>query len=447
MGTCVQEFGTLASWAIDLLSILTGNLDRVGGAMFVNPAAPLHSVFEAGGEIQFGRWKSRVSGREEILGEFPATVLAEEIETPGEEQIRALVTVAGNPIRTYPNSERLERAIESLDFMVSLDFYLNETTRHADLILPPLGPLERFHYDLGLNHFSVRNVAKWSPAVFEPEEGSRDAWTTCLELSRRWMGLESLELSQFDGLVLRQFADLALTAGGEVTADDAIAAVGEIPGCERIVDLMLRAGPYGDGFGAGLGARPDGLSLASLKEKKHGIDLGPLIPMLPGHIATKSGQIELAPERLASDLPRLERWLAAGPQENLRLINRRDLRSMNSWLHNLPALAKGRDRCTLQIHPEDAADRGLASGDRALVRTRVGEVEAPVEVTSDVMKGVISLPHGFGHTGTGLSLDVATVQPGVNVNEVTDDALMDEISGASVLFGAPVEVRSSERSS
>ncbi len=439
MGTCVQPFGTLASWALDLLCILTGNLDRPGGAMFANAAAPLHFAFEQGGPVRFGRWRSRVAGRDEILGELPVAALAEEIETPGEGRIRALVTVAGNPVRTAPNSERLERALASLDFMVALDFYRNETTRHADLILPPQGPLERGHYDLALYHFAVRNVAKWSPPVLDPEPGTRSAWHTALELSRRVMGLASLDLEQVDGLVLRQFAERALAASrfrGEVSLEQVLERAGKEAGPERILDVLIRLGPYGDGCGS----RPDGLTLARVRKHEHGLDLGPLEPMLPGHLATASGRIELAPERIVADLPRLEAWLANEAVPALRLVNRRDVRSMNSWLHNLPALAKGRDRCTLQIHPVDAAARGLAPGAEALVRSRVGEIRVPVEVTTDVMPGVVSLPHGFGHAGPGVALRVATRRPGANVNAVTDDALTDAPSGASALFGGPVEV-------
>ncbi len=439
MGTCVQRFGTLASWAIDLLAILTGNLDRPGGSMFTNPAAPLHFVFEASGPVRFGRWQSRAAGRDEVLGELPAPALAEEIETPGEGQVRALVTVAGNPARAYPNSERIERALGSLEFMVSLDCYVNETTRHADLILPPTGPLERSHYDIALNHFAVRNVAKWSPPVFEPEPGTRDTWTSALELGRRFMGLESFELAQVDALVLQQFASLALGASrwkAKLSLDAVLEAVGEEPGPERILEVIIRLGPRGDGCGLD----PEGLTLARIRREEHGMDLGPLVPMLPGHVVTESGKIELAPERIVADLARLEAWLGEEPQGGLRLVNRRDVRSMNSWLHNLPSLAKGRDRCTLQIHPDDALARGIESGDGVLVRTATGEIHVPAEVTADMMRGVASLPHGFGHRGDGIRLQVATKKPGANVNAVTDDAATDASSGASILFGSSVEV-------
>ncbi len=439
MGTCVQRFGTLASWALDLLAILTGNLDRPGGSMFARPAAPLHPVFESEGPVRFGRWQSRAGGRDEVLGEFPVTALVEEIETPGEGQVRGLVTVAGNPARTFPNSGRLEAALASLDFMVSLDFYRNETTRHAHLILPPTGPLERGHYDLALQHFAVRNVAKWSPPALDPEPDSRDPWTTALELGRRFMGLEALELAQVDGLVLRQFAERVL--GGSrfqdaITLDEVVEAAGKEPGAERVLDVMLRLGPYGDGFGR----EPEGLHLAELKRHAHGLDFGPLVPVLPDAIVTESGRIELAPERIVGDLPRLREWLAEAPDTGLRLINRRDVRSMNSWLHNLPALAKGKERCTLKMHPDDARARGLSTGADARVRTRVGELVAPVEVTDEVMRGVVSLPHGFGHEGAGVAMRVAARRPGSNVNALTDDALSDAPSGTSMLFGGEVEV-------
>ena len=445
MGTCVQRFGSLASWALDLLSILTGNLDRPGGAMFTNPAAPLHAVLEGDGPVRFGRWQSRVSGWDEVLGEFPAAALAEEIDTPGEGQVRALVTVAGNPVRSYPNSERLDRALGSLEFMVSLDYYINETTRHADLILPPTAPLEREHYDLALNHFAVRNVAKWSPASLAPEPEARDAWASALEISKRLMGLDALSSEQVDGLVLRQFVDLGLASSrfkDRLEVDTVMEALGETPGPQRIVDAMIRLGPYGDGCGL----EPEGLSLARIAAEEHGVDLGALIPMLPGHINTESGKIELAPERLMADLPRLDAWLesesspGASPGARLSLINRRDMRSMNSWLHNLPSLAKGRDRCTLLIHPDDAAARGIEKGGSAVVRSGIAEICVPVEISDELMPGVVSLPHGFGHEGEGLAMQVAARQPGVNVNAVSDDAAVDVPSGASMLFGIPVEV-------
>jgi anaerobic selenocysteine-containing dehydrogenase len=253
------------------------------------------------------------------------------------------------------------------------------------------------------------------------------------------MGLTQVSPQAFDGLVLRQLAERALNASrwkGELSLEQLLAAVGKEPGVERVIDALLRIGPYGDACGR----NPEGLTLARVKAAEHGIDLGPLEPQLPGHLVTPSGKIELAPERIVADLPRLEAWLSRAAETPLRLINRRDLRSMNSWLHNVAALAKGRERCTLQMHPRDAAQRALADGDRARVRTRVGEIEVSVEVTDAVMPGVVSLPHGFGHRGPGLEMRIATKRPGANVNLVSDDLAFDAPSGASALFGGPVEV-------
>jgi anaerobic selenocysteine-containing dehydrogenase len=439
MGTSVQAFGTLASWAIDALAIVTGNLDRPGGLLWARPAAGMHFAYEAGGPVQLGRWKSRAAGREERFGDLPMPAFAEEIETPGEGQVRALLTVAGNPLNTAPNAARLARAFASLEFVVALDCYRNETTRFADVILPPTGPLERSHYDVLLMHVAVRNVAKWSPAALEPEPGALDGWTTALELSRRLMGLGQVPQAVFDGLVLKQMVAPALAASrfaGSLGLDELLGAVGKEPGFERVVDALLRIGPYGDGCGR----VPDGLTLARVKAAEHGLDLGPLAPQLPDALRTASGKVELAPARMRDDLPRLEAQLARSEEAPLRLINRRDARSMNSWLHNVPALAKGRERCTLQIHPRDAAERGIADGARVRLRGRVGALEAPAEITDEVMPGVVSLPHGFGHRGDGVGLRVATQRPGANVNDVSDDLALDEASGAGAIFGQAVEV-------
>lgn len=439
MGTCVQRFGTLASWAIDLVALLTGNLDRPGGSMFVNPAAPLHAIFEANGPVEFGRYRSRATGHDEVLGEFPIAALVEEIETEGEGRVRGLFTVACNPARTMPNSARLERALDSLEFMVSLDFYRNETTRHADLILPTTAPLERDHYALTLNHFAVRNTAKWSPAALEPEPGLPDAWTIQVEIAKRIMGLGALANEQVEAIVLRQFADLALGQSRfreHLSIDTLIERSRPAPGPTPVLDALIRLGPYGDGFGR----EPDGLNLERIAAQPHGVDLGPLEPMLPGHLRTASGKIELAPPRITGDLPRLRAWLDASRESDLVLINRRDIRSMNSWLHNLPALAKGKDRCVLLIHPADAEARGIGRGDKVRIRGAEGEIESIAAPTADMMPGVVSLPHGFGHEGEDLALDVARRKPGANVNAITRDDAFDIPSGASMLYGSTVEV-------
>jgi anaerobic selenocysteine-containing dehydrogenase len=438
MGTCCQPFGTLSCWAIDLLNTLTGNLDRPGGAMFARPAAPIDFAFGQGGDgVHFGRHRSRVSGYDEIFGELPMAALAEEIETEGEGRVRAMITYSGNPVVSAPDSDRLDVALDSLDFMVSIDFYVNETTRHADVILPPAGPLENDTYDLSLYNLAIRNVAKWSPAAFEAEPGGRKVWEIVLELARRMMGLGQLETGQFDDLVLRQLASLAL-AGSPLSdqLDGIIEALGKQPGPARLLDLLLQLGPYGEGFGR----RPGGLTLARVAEHEHGLDLGPLEPVLPGKLATASGRIELAPPRILDDLPSLDAWLEAEPSAAFTLIGRRDPRSMNSWLHNSERLLRGRERCTLQLHPDDARRLGLRAGDPARLTTEAGELIAPVELSDRLMPGVVSLPHGWGHDLPGVRLGVASRRPGSNTNRLLAARDVDAPSGASVLNGMPVNV-------
>jgi anaerobic selenocysteine-containing dehydrogenase len=440
MGTCCQPFGTLACWAIDLLNLLTGNLDRPGGAMFARAAAPIDFAFAQGEDgIRFGRHRSRVSGYDEIFGELPVAALAEEIETEGDGRVRALITYSGNPVLSAPDSDRLDAALGSLDFMVSLDFYLNETTRHAKVILPPAGPLENNTYDLSLYNLAVRNVVKWSPAAFEVEPGGRRAWEIVLELARRIMGVGDLDTGQFDDLVLRQVATMAL-AGSPLAdrLDSVVEALGPRRGPARLLDLLIRIGPYGEGFGRA----PDGLTLSRVIEHEHGLDLGPLEPALPGKLATASGRIELAPPRILDDLPRLDDWLEEETGAVLTLIGRRDPRSMNSWLHNSERLLRGRERCTLQVHPDDARRLGLRDGDAARLSTEAGELVAPVELSDRLMPGVVSLPHGWGHDLPGVGLGVASRRPGVNANRLLAARDVDAPSGASVLNGVPVTVES-----
>jgi anaerobic selenocysteine-containing dehydrogenase len=437
IGTCTQEFGTLASWLVDALNALTGNLDRPGGALFPRPATgPAADAPRRRGGLAYARWRSSVRGLPEAFGELPVAALAEEIDSAAE-PIRALVTLAGNPVLSTPNGARLARALEGLEFMVSIDVYRNETTRFADVVLPPTSPLERPNYDLAFGSFAVRNVAQWSPRVLEPPPDSRDQWWILAEIAGRVNGVGA---DAVDELV---FSHLLASAVGsptsscpEVSPDAARAKLAGLRGPERILDLMLRAGPYGDRFDE---AR-DGLNLARLREAPHGIDFGPMQPRLPELLATASGAIELAPELLVADVARLREGLARR-RDGMRLIGRRQVRTNNSWMHNLPALAKGRDRCTLLVSPADARRLGLRDGGRARVRSRVGELEAPVSVSDEMMPGVVSLPHGFGHGAPGARLGVAgRDQPGVNTNLLTDEALLDALSGNAVLNGIPVEI-------
>jgi len=396
IGIHTVGFGTLASWATDVLNILAGKLDRPGGAMFPLAANSRAGKSAGGRGFQTGRWQSRVRGLPEVLGEFPVATLADEIETEGEGKARAFVTIGGNPALSTPDSGRLEAALEELEFMVSVDIYCNETTRHADVILPPPSLLERGHYDSAFAGVSVRNVANYSPPVFEAEGPSEAEILARLALifSGKGAGADpaSLHTLMLRGLVEGHVSNPASPVHGR-DVGDIMAQVGDRPGPEALLDVVLRMGPYGDGFDESEG----GLSLALLEAHPHGIDFGPLEPRIPDLLSTPSARIELAPETILHELDRLDGELEAGAPEGLRLVGRRHLRSNNSWMHNVSGLVTGRDRCTLQIHPDDAAERGLEAGEIAEIRSRVGSVRVAVEVNADLMPGVVSLPHGWGH--------------------------------------------------
>jgi anaerobic selenocysteine-containing dehydrogenase len=443
IGTCTQEFGTLASWLVDVLNVLTGNLDREGGAMFPLAAAGQRNSSGTSGTgkgARIGRWHSRVRGLPETYGELPVSCLAEEIETPGEGQVRALVTVAGNPVVSTPNSERLETAIEGLDFMLAVDIYVNETTRHADVVLPGPEPLEKSHYDLALYQLAVRNVANYSPRVFEPS--GPPEWEIFVRLAGVLAGQgpnadrDALDELVISTLVQREVGDPGSRVAGRDPAE-LIEALEPRRGPERVLDFMLRVGPYGDGFGA----EPEGLTLAALEANPHGVDLGPHRERVPEVLRTPSGRIELAPESIVADVERLQGALARDLNGGLVLIGRRQLRSNNSWMHNLPALVKGKDRCTLHVHPDDAGRLALEDGGRAVVSSVAGQIEVPVEVTDGIMPGVVSIPHGWGHDAPGVKLRVAGAHAGVNANVLADESQVDPLSGNAVLNGIPVEVR------
>src|ERR671910_329086 len=445
IGTCTQEFGTHASWLVDVLNVLTGNLDREGGAMFTRAAAGQKnsSWGGAGRPPSFGRWNSRVRGLPELFGELPVSVLAEEIETPGEGQVRALITVAGNPLLSTPNSGRLERAVESLDFMVSIDIYVNETTRHADVILPAPEPLEKAHYDLAFYQLSARNIANYSPAVFE-REGPAE-WEVFMRLAGVIAGQgPNADVELFDDMVIqtliqREAGNAASPIAGRDPAE-LLEALEPRRGPERVLDFLLRSGPYGDGFGSD----PNGLTLDVLERNPHGIDLGPLQPRIPEVLRTASGKVELAPEPIVADLDRLRAAMARERNGGIVLIGRRQLRSNNSWMHNLPALVKGKESCTLHIHPDDAERLGLADGATARISSAAGSLDAPVETTEDIMPGVVSIPHGWGHGAEGVRMGVAAKHAGVNSNVLADESMVEPLSGNAVLNGIPVEVRASD---
>lgn len=441
IGTCTVEFGTLGSWLVDVVNTLTGNLDREGGAMFALPAHQPRKAEPGGPGYRMGRWTSRVRGLPERNGELPVATLADEIETPGEGQVRALVTVAGNPVVSTPNAGRLDAALESLEFVVSVDLYVNETTRHADVILPPPTTLYKSHYDVALYALQIRKVANYSPPVFELPPGRPDEWEILLRLTAVVLG----QGAQADLAALDDFAAAAL-AHSAVSMEESpihgrdpeeiVSELSRRRGPERLLDLMIRTGPYGDGFGAD----PDGMSLATLEANPHGVDLGPLEARIPTVLATPSGKVELAPPEIVADVPRLEAGLDRGRNGGFVLVGRRDLRSNNSWMHNVNVLVKGKARCTLQIHPADAAAVGVDHGGLAQVASRVGKVTIPVEVTDGIMPGVVSIPHGWGHDVEGVRMDVARAHAGVNSNLLADEEQIDPLSGNAVLNGIPVTV-------
>jgi len=408
LGVSTQAFGGLCQWLVNVLNTVTGNLDEAGGAMFTRPAVDLVANTGPG---RLGKYASRVRGLPAYGGELPVAVLAEEILTGGEGQIRALLTIAGNPVLSTPNGVQLERALESLDFMVAVDFYLNETTRHAHIILPPTSALEHDHYDLIFNLLAVRNVARYSPALFDPAPDARHDWQILAELHRR------LDHGP-------PFAQFKRWVNSKI-------------GPRRILDLGLRRGPWGSGwspFGKGL-------SLAALERAEHGVDLGPLEPCLPARLQTSNRRIELAPAPFVAETRRLLATLDGDETDQpLLLIGRRHLRSNNSWMHNSRRLVRGKDRCTLIMHPDDASRLGITGKTRVAVVSRSGRVEAPLELSDEVMPGVVSLPHGWGHHRPGTELAVAENYPGVSINDLTDEMVVDDLCGNAVLSGVPVRV-------
>ena len=425
VGACTQEFGSLCMWLINVLNTVTGNLDEPGGAMFASPAIEVRGTaggFGAG-RGSYGRWKSRVRGLPEFGGELPSSVMAEEMLTEGEGRIRAMITIAGNPVLSTPNGGQLDRGYASLDFAVSIDFFINETSRHADIILPPVSPIQRSHYDLALYLTAVRNIAKYSPPPFVLKDGELDDWQILCELSSR----------------------LAARRHGKLSKQYLTARATQKAGPERVLDLGLRIGAYGKRFNP-LGT---GLSLGKLKKNPHGIDLGPMQSTIPDVLPEKHGPVDLAPDIFVEDLDRLRARFpateATAANGQLLLIGRRQLRSNNSWMHNSQRLMKGKPRCTVMINPEDAERLGVKSGDQVSLSSRVGQVTAPAEVTSDMMAGVVSLPHGFGHGRDGVQLSVATSHPGVSINDLTDDQRIDVLGGNAAFCGVPVTLKAAAR--
>lgn len=435
IGTCTQQYGTLASWLIDVLNVLTGHLDEEGGMMFPKAAAfavNTRGKPGTGRGITSGRYRSRVSGAPEVAGELPVTCLAEEIDTPGTGQVKALIAIAANPVLSAPNGPRLAAALDQLEFMLSMDIYLNETSRHADVILPGLSPLEDAHYDVTFTQFSHRNHARYSPPVLARVSGQPDEWESLLRLAAIVKGLgASADIDALDDALLRE--ELEKSVGP--LADALLRMLAPRRGVQRLLDLGLRSGPYGDQFGR----VPGGLTLAAVQAAPSGIDLGPMTQRIPEALRTPSGKIELAPPMLLDDLARAAADLAS-PAPSLVIIGRRQLRSNNSWMHNLPVLAKGNYRCTALVHPDDAIRLKLVDGGRASVRNGARRIDVQVELSADMMPGVVSLPHGWGHDLPGTQMGVAAERPGVNLNVLLDENLRDPLSGNAVLSGVAIEM-------
>lgn len=455
IGSCTQEFGTLSNWLVDVLNILTGNLDEAGGSMFPRPAAavPNHSPRTGKEKGYRGAKKtSRVRGLPAVFGEYPASCLPEEILTPGPGQIRAMFTLAGNPAVSTPDSQNVQKAFADLEFMISVDMYVTETTRHADVIFPALSHLEDSHFDFIFSQFMVRNVANYSPAVFEKSPEHLYEWEILLRLTGILSDKKDpgRDVSALDDVVLRQWMSQLGERPNNIPVEELMPEIDGGHGPERIVDYLVRSGPYGEGFGK----NPDGLSLKKLRAHPHGVDLGPLDQRLPEILRTASGKIEIAPPILIEDLGRLkERLHNEGSSAGfpLMLIGRRHIKSNNSWMHNIERLAKGDDRAALFLHPDDARSLGVDDGGRVRVASRVGALETVAKVTDGIMPGVVSLPHGWkgpdsqsedavGENQSVGDRRIVAKYPGVNKNVLTDPELYDVPSGNAVLDGIPVQV-------
>ena len=448
IGTTTNEFGTTTSWLVDVVNILTGNLDEPGGAMFTRPVLGNPTTRGAGGKgsgFRIGRGGGRtiVSGYPEVMGEYPAAALAEEINEAGDESIAALITVAGNPVLSTPHSRQLTDALDRLELMISVDMYLNETTRHADVILPVPSQLQRDHYDVLLLQFAIRNVANYSTAVLPLDDGQPDEWEILAKLGAIAQGFgpdvdpSIVDDGAIEGLVRHSVADPTSPIHGR-DADEIRSTLdsNQRRGPARMLDFMLQTGPHGAAFGS----NPGGASLDLLLANPHGVDFGALEPRLPEALRTRSGAIEMAPAELVADVDRLLDFVESARDRGMVLIGRRHLKSNNSWMHNVRVLTKGSMSCSLMIHPDDAADLGLTDGASATVTSRVGAVTVPIEITDDIRPGVVSLPHGWGHSEPGTGMRVAAEKPGVNSNVLTDDRALDPLSGTSVLNGIPVTV-------
>ena len=400
MGVSVQEFGLLSQYLIMVINIVTGRLDEVGGLMFPNPAV---DVVNNSGPGYLGKRHSRVSNLPDFNGDYPVVAMGDEMLVEGEGKLKGFMTVAGNPVLSTPNGEKLDKAFANLDFMVAIDYFVTETSRHAHIILPPVSPLERDHYDITFNNFAVHNVAKYSKALFAKKKNAKHDWQIYLELAKR--------LDKKAPLATKIERRLVKTLGPKF-----------------LLDQGLRRGPYA------------GMKLNKLKKNPHGLDLGTLKKMLPEAIKHKDKKIHLNIDFYQADLERVQAMMQDYDDKQILLIGRRHVRSNNSWLHNSYRLVKGKSRCTLMLHPKTAKQHGIKDGQEVKVTSRVGSVNIAAEVTDELMPGVVSIPHGWGHGRKGVKQKIAQAHAGVSVNDLTDDTLIDQLSGNAAVNGVPVQL-------
>jgi anaerobic selenocysteine-containing dehydrogenase len=418
----MQEFGGLCNWLMMVINVITGNIDEPGGMTFPLPAIDALDTVD-GARGSFDRYRSRVSGRPEFAGEFPVSVLAEEIMTPGDGQIRGLISVAGNGALSLPNGKLFEEALGQLEFMVSVDLYINETTRHADIILPAVGPFEKSHYDLFYHTYDTINWTAYNPPLFEPEAPGYTDFEIISEVLQRLFIKRTRNpfkkvLASVIGAIVRRW----------VTP-------------ELLLDLGLRFGPYRAGLNP---FNKEGLSLKKLRQYPHGIYLGEHKRCLPKRLFNKDKKIHLAPDVIVADIPRLKkRWLSNEPgthtEFDMVIVGRLQRRTLG-WMHNSHRLVKGRDTCTLYIHPDDARARGITDGNTVAVSSAVGTIELPAEVSDTVMPGVVCMPPLWGHNRPGTRRSVANAHPGASMNDITNQEVMDELTGNAVVHGVPVKV-------
>lgn len=473
LGTCIQEYGSLCSWLAYTLNIITNNLDVEGGMMFPKPAIDIVGLGALSADVNsFATRRSRVRKLPSMAGEFPAVTMADEMLEEGEGQIKAFVTCAGNPVISVPNGRKLEKALQGLEFMLSFDMYINETTQYADLIIPPTSVLEHCHYDLVLQIVAIRHSAKFSPALFEKPEGSYHEWQSYLEVSSRInKRLHSKKRQQFAIEMNRRYLNwlsdegilnllikmgpygrkpVVLDAINKTLSSERLPVINHLwrPGVKQFEKMLrrnhalnafLETTPYGKYTFPVMG----GLNLNKIKYKKHGIDIGPMVPMMPDRLNTKNKKVNLNPDYLKSEINRLGAQLEHNREArefDLLLIGRRHIRSNNSWLHNSYRLVKGKDRCTLVMHSDDAKARNLEEGSEVLIRSRVGEVRMKIEISEGIKPGVVSIPHGWGHDRKGSQLSVASQYAGASVNDLTDDEFFEPLTGQAICNGVPVQV-------